>query len=328
MSIRQRIRKLFVNTPYAQVADLTGRHVIVTGAGLGSLGYETAKTLARWGALVIITTRRSTASIGKELRRELAKENCTALIDSCELDLSDTGSVARFAQWYLENHGERLDILVNNAGIHLDLMSKWKEPKLSSDGHEIQWRTNYLGTAQLTHLLLPLLQQTGHLHGEGRIVNVGSQIHSKGSNAALFDASTPYNSWQSYGLSKLALIHFTYELDRRFAESHKLKSYCLHPGAASGTSTNVADRGFEGRPVINFLRRVGAPIEKLFMTNAEEGAQTQIHCATSPVAEGGRYYQDCDIGEASADTEDEKAAGRLWQETLAWVNQSPSTDSN
>ncbi|MEH6467115.1 MAG: SDR family NAD(P)-dependent oxidoreductase [Pseudomonadales bacterium] len=326
MTIRLFIRNLFVQTPYALVTDLTGKHVIVTGTSRGSLGFETAKTLARWGAVVIVTTRSNTESVIRALTEELSGENTKAQITGHELDLCDAESVNAFAQWYMEQCGQRLDVLVNNAGVHLDLMSKWKQPKLTADGHEIQWRTNYLGTAQLTHKLLPLLQTTAAAQGEARIVNVGSQIHNKGSNAALFNPDTPYNSWQSYGLSKLGLIHLTSELHRQFAQNDNLKSYCLHPGSASGTYTGVADKGFEGQAVINFLRKLGAPIEKLFMSTAEEGAQTQLFCATSAQAESGSYYQNCAIHEASTDSQDEKAATHLWQETLDWVNGLP--DSN
>jgi NAD(P)-dependent dehydrogenase (short-subunit alcohol dehydrogenase family) len=327
MNLRQLLRKLFVKTPYAKETSLESKYAIVTGANLGSLGYETAKTLARWGAVVIVTSPRDTASLVTALREDLAKEHISVQIDGHDLDLSDANSVNQFTQWYLDNRGERLDVLVNNAGVHLDLMSKWKEPKLTDDGHETQWRINYLGTTHLTHTLLPLLQKTGESQGDARVVNVASQIHSRGSNEALFDPDTAYNSWKFYGLSKLALIHFTYELNRRFAQKSNLKSYCLHPGGVSGAYTNVATVGFEGSPIIGFLRKLGAPIEKLFMSTAEEGAQTQIHCATSAQAEGGHYYVNCEIGEASADSNDEKAAGRLWQETSEWVNSLQKPDA-
>ena len=323
MNLRQLLRKPFVNTPFAKETSLKGKHVIVTGVGPGSLGYETARTLARWGAVVIVTTRRNTASMVAALSESLGKEGINASIDGHELDLCDANSVNQFTQWYLDNWGERLDILVNNAGVHLDLMSKWKEPKLTDDGHEIQWRTNYLGTAHLTHKLLPLLQKTGDSEGDARIVNVVSQIHSRGSNSALFDPDTAYESWKFYGLSKLAMIHFSHELNRRLADEHKLQSYCLHPGGASGTYTDVATKGFEGSPIIGFLRKLGAPIERLFMSTAEEGAQTQIHCATSTQAVGGHYYFNCEIGEASTDSNDEEAARRLWKETLDWINGLP-----
>ena len=323
MNLRQLIRKPFANTHYAQATNLTGKHAIVTGCGLGSLGFENAKTLARWGAVVIVTTRGNTASVIHALKNELALENISALIDGHDLDLADAESVSGFCQWYQQHYGQRLDMLINNAGIHLDLMSKWKEPKLSSDGYEIQWRTNYLGSAQLTLKLLPLLQHTANTHGEARIVNVVSQLCSRGNNVALFDPDTSYNSWKFYGLSKLALVHFTFELNRRYFKKDKLKSYCLHPGSANGTYTNVANKGFAGSPVIAFLRKLGAPIERLFMSTAEEGAQTQIYCATSPEAESGHYYHNCQIRETTDDTQDEKVAGRLWQETQDWMNKLP-----
>jgi NAD(P)-dependent dehydrogenase (short-subunit alcohol dehydrogenase family) len=291
------------------------------------LGYETAKTLARWGARVIVTTRSDPSSIVAALQQDLLVEGIDATLDGHELDLSDATSVSVFVKWIEQRYGGRLDILVNNAGIHLDLMSKWKEPKLSTDGHEIQWRTNYLGTAHLTHTLLPLLQKTGSEHGDARIVNVVSQLHDRGSNEALFDSSVPYNSWQSYGLSKLALIHFSYELQRRFALKNHLQSYCLHPGGTSGTYTNVADRGLEGHPVIAFVRKLGAPFERLLMASAEEGAQTQVHCATAANAEGGHYYLQCRIGEAAPDTRDREVAERLWRETLDWLNSLPDSGS-
>lgn len=319
MSFRTWLRGFFTDTPFATRVALSGKHVIVTGAGAGSLGYETARTLARWGALVVVTTRRDTGSIVDSLESQLRGEDVEANIAGHELDLCDASSVSRFSRWYLDNYGERLDILVNNAGVHLDLMAKWKKPKLSDDGHEIQWRTNYLGTVHLTQELLPLLRHTGKTYGDARVVNVGSQIHARAKNEALFDPETSYNSWKFYGMSKLALIHFSHEVNRRFAATHNLQSYCLHPGGASGTYTDVASKGFANAPVISLLRNLGAPLERLFMSTAEEGAQTQIHCATSPNAEGGHYYVDCAIGQASAESEDQETAKRLWDSTQAWL---------
>jgi NAD(P)-dependent dehydrogenase (short-subunit alcohol dehydrogenase family) len=319
MNLRLLLRKPFVDTLFAEQVNLQGRHVIVTGVGPASLGFESAKTLARWGAMVHVTTRGNTAAAVHALNNALAEENIPANIDGHELDLCDTSSVNQFTAWYLENHGDRLDILLNNAGVHLDMMSKWKEPKLTADGHEIQWRTNFLGTAHLTHNLLPLLQKTGDRHGDARIVNVVSQLHSRGRNEALFDPNTAYESWKFYGLSKLAMIHFSNELNRRFAKQNKLQSYSLHPGGASGTYTNVATKGFAGHPIISFLRKLGAPIEQLFMATAQEGAQTQIHCATAAQARGGHYYCHCVINEPSCDAMDESAARRLWDITHHWI---------
>src|SRR6185295_9523929 len=109
------------------------------------------------------------------------------------------------------------------------LRSQWKAPRLV-DGDEIHWRTNYLGTMELTHRLVPFLCSSGRRGGDARIVNVVSMLHAKGRNDALFAPLSPYDSWTAYGTSKLALVHATFELDRRMASSH-VRATCLHPGA-------------------------------------------------------------------------------------------------
>ncbi len=320
MSIRTLLRKPFTNTCFAEPRDLSGKKIIVTGASTNSLGYETARQLANWGATVIVTSRTNTDKIISTLKKSLLENGVDANIDGHPLDLADSKSVGQFTNWYHQRHGDRLDVLINNAGIHLDLLSRWKQAKLSTDGHEIQWRTNYLGSVQLTHNLLPLLKKTGQRYGDARVVNVVSQLHSRASNEILFDSSRSYESWQAYGLSKLGLIHFSNELNRRFSQSDNLQSYSLHPGSPYGTYTNVADKGFEGHAIIGALRTLGAPIEKLFMTSAAEGAQTQIHCAIASAAIGGHYYVNCQVAKPTKDAEDQTAAARLWQETNAWLD--------
>jgi retinol dehydrogenase-12 len=327
MTFRQLLRKPFVSTPFAEPVDLTGRQFIVTGCSQGSLGYETARQLASWGAIVIISTRSNVSVVANALNATLASETTKGQIDGHNLDLSDAASVEQFSLWYREHYGERLDCLINNAGIHLDLMSKWKEPKLSADGHEIQWRTNYLGTVHLTLSLLPILRKTGTELGEARVVNVISQLHSRANNALLFDSNRRYESWQAYGLSKLGLIHFTRELDRRLATSDNVKSFCLHPGGKIGVYTNVANKGFEGHALLGFVRKLGAPLEKLFMATAGEGAQTQIYCATAAEAESGAYFVNCQRAETTADGNDSDAAGHLWRDTETWLGKTANSSS-
>ncbi len=310
------IRHALISAPYAERTDLRGKTAIVTGTAPNSIGYETARTLARWGAKVIVTTRSNPEIIANRIREELAREGCTASIDSHALDLSLANSVATFAMWYRSTHGEYLDTLINNAGIHLDLLSQWKEPHLSPDGFEIQWRTNYLGTMHLTHALLPLLQNAGRDRGDARIVNVVSQLHTKGLNAALLGPTTPYNSWTAYGTSKLGLVHAAYELQRRYADSDHVQAYCLHPGAVF---TNIADKGLAGNPALEAIRKTMAPIERFFLLTPEEGAQTQIHCATKSGLTGGLYYQKCRPTPSSPDSQDAKISERLWETTAAWA---------
>jgi retinol dehydrogenase-12 len=314
--LRHFIRKRFVSAAYAEAVDLTSKLIIVTGATPGSLGFETARTLASWGASVVITTRSNPDAALEELRSRLQYADARQRIYAHALDLSYSDSVANFVRWFAGAHGDRLDVLINNAGIHLDLLSRWTEPHLTDDGFEIQWRTNYLGTAHLTHLLLPLLEKTGQATGDARIVNVVSHLYVKGSNEDLFERTRPYNSWAAYGNSKLALMHMTSELQRRYAEKSHLQAYCLHPGSVF---TNVADKGLEGAGVIEKVRNALSPVEAFFLKTPDEGAQTQIHCATYPRLAGGLYYEACQPADAGKDVEDTGVAARLWAETEAWA---------
>ena len=263
---------------------------LVTGAGDRSLGAATAEALRARGFRVLTTTR-----------------SCPVTDDTHPLDLTSRESVAALAAWV----PERLDVLVNNAGIHLDLRSKWREPQLV-DGHEIHWRTNYLGTAQLTRLLLDNLLAGG----EGRVVNVVSKLHERGRNEWLFGPVTPYDSWAAYGTSKLALVHEAAEIERRYG-GLGLHAYSLHPGSVY---TRVADRGLETAPLLGRLRKLAAPLERRTLASPEVGARTTVFCATSPDAVPGGYHRREAPAEPSADAQDAEVSARLWAATSSLLS--------
>lgn len=308
-------RRFFGASPKAPPVNLRGKKIIVTGASPGSIGFETALTLAGWGACVIITTRSNANATADQLRRRLHQQGKSADIDSHVLDLADAGSVTHFAQWFQKKHGSQLDVLINNAGIHLDLAGHWKQPQLTPDGFEIHWRTNYLGTQHLTLLLLPLLKQAGRSTGNARIINVASHLHTKGTNAGLFAPIQPFHSWTAYGQSKLGLIHAAFEIQRRYA-SQGVQGFALHPGSIH---TNISDKGLATRPLLRTLRNWFAPLEALVLLTPEQGAQTQILCATAAGLNGGIYYERCAPADCSEELDDLAAARRLWQETEVWV---------
>jgi NAD(P)-dependent dehydrogenase (short-subunit alcohol dehydrogenase family) len=273
------------------------RVALVTGAGPGSLGEATAAQLKDLGFRVVTTTRSSPVAA-----------------DSHPLELSSTSSVRDFATW-LTNATDRLDVLVNNAGLHLDLRSKWSQPQLV-DGREIHWRTNYLGTAQLTRLLLPLLASTASSAGQARIVNVVSKLHARGRNDALFGELAPYDSWAAYGTSKLALVHEAAEIERRYG-ARGVHGYSLHPGSVF---THVADRGLETAPVLGRLRKLAAPLERRTLLTPEQGARTTVFCATSPDAVPGGYHARSAPAEPSPDALDAEVGARLWDTTSVWLD--------
>jgi NAD(P)-dependent dehydrogenase (short-subunit alcohol dehydrogenase family) len=279
--------------------DLSGRLVVVTGAGPDSIGLATARSLADWGAEVVVSTR-------AEPVPGFAWH---------PLDLADRASVQAFATWFLDRYGGRLDALVNNAGIHLDLRSRWSEPQLL-DGHEIHWRTNYLGTTQLTRLLLPGLLARAAETGDARVVHVVSKLHARGSNTALFNGVAPYNSWAAYGTSKLALIHDAAELYRRHRD-HGLRAFSVHPGSVF---THIADRGLANSPVLGRLRAMARPIERRALLTPDQGAQTTLQCLVDPDARHG-YFRHCAPTEPAVDALDVVAAQRLWRQTQRWIDE-------
>ena len=240
------------------------RVAVVTGVGAGSLGEAIAASLRELGFRVLTSTRTSPTTT-----------------DTHAMELTSRDSVAAFARW-VQDSTDRLDVLVNNAGVHLDLRSAWHEPHLV-DGMEVHWRTNYLGTAQLTRLLIPLLLTTADEYGEARVVNVVSKLHARGRNEGLDGHLTPYDSWSAYGTSKLALVHEAHEIERRYGE-RGLHGYSVHPGSVA---TNIADRGLETAPLLGGLRKLAGPLERRALTTPSDAARTVVFCATSAAGRAG-----------------------------------------
>ncbi|RNL63254.1 SDR family NAD(P)-dependent oxidoreductase [Nocardioides marmoriginsengisoli] len=269
--------------------------VVVTGAGPDSIGLATARALRDLGHEVLVSTR-STPVDGFAWH---------------PLDLADRASVAAFADWVGSGP---LDALVNNAGIHLDLRATWKEPKLL-DGHEIHWRTNYLGTMQLTEALLPAVLSAGAVTGDARIVHVVSYLHTRGRNEFLFDGVAPYSSWKAYGTTKLALMHDAARLSGEYAD-RGLRAVSVHPGKVL---TKIADGGLANTPVLAKLRSFARPVEKLLLLTPEQGAETTVHTLTTADLVPGGYYAKSALAEPSADARDASVRDRLRAETTAWL---------
>lgn len=334
--------RMFLPKPMAAPVDLAGRHVIVTGASPGSLGYETARVLAGWGARVVATRVRNVALMEAALKDDLRE--CGADADNLSaqaLDLSDSQSVNAFAAWYRERHQGKLHVLVNNAGIHRKTLAPRSEVPLTEDGFEVHWRINYLGAFHLTWALLPLLQQSGYESGDARVVNVSSGLHDRVGNEDLFDevahrygqdCNEPdrqrqdrhrpprdmprYHSWDAYGKSKLAMNHIAFEIERRFAVSHNLHGVAVHPGVVM---TNLTlPQAFEGW-IGKVLHRISSALASLVLLSPNAGAQTIVMCASRRPLQGGRYYERCAVAEPSADSLDADASQRLWEQSERWV---------
>ena len=301
----------------AEEVDMSSRNIIVTGAAPHSIGYETAKILASWGATVVVTSAHDIELMESSLKRDLRIIGADEKkITAHTLDLCDVESVNNFTTWYRKNYNDKLHVLVNNAGIHENILNPRKRPPMAKDGFEIHWRTNFLGTFHLTSLLLPILKQSGLESGDARVINVTSHLHDRVKNKSMFSDYADYHSWDAYGLSKLALIHFTFEIQRRFAKKYNLQSVAVHPGSVMTNLTQIKE--FEGK-IGYLLNRICSSLASLVLLSPVFGAQTSVMCASKYPLQGGNYYKRCEIAESSDETKDQEVSKLLWDNSDAWV---------
>ncbi|MFF4589291.1 oxidoreductase [Streptomyces sp. NPDC001388] len=275
----------------ADIPDLTGRTVIITGANSG-IGFTAADALARAGAHVVLAVR-------DPRRGQAAAARIAGSTEVRRLDLADLSSVREFAaEWA----GAPLHTLINNAGVMM-------LPRQSTaDGFERQFGTNHLGHFALTGLLLPYITD--------RVVTVSSGAHRWGGAVIEFDdvnLAAGYTPQRAYAQSKLANLLFTLELQRRLAESgSSVRALAAHPGYSA---TNLQSHA--ASPLARVFMRVG---NALFAQDDRAGALPTLYAATQDLP-GASYVGPDGLGEMrgaptlvgrSAAASDADAARRLW----------------
>src|SRR5262245_16594918 len=92
--------------------ELTGRTVVVTGAGTGR-GKASAATFAAEGDVVVLLGRRR--EVLSEAADELGRE-APGRVRWRQCDVSDPAQVESLATWLTHDVSDTLDVLVNNAG--------------------------------------------------------------------------------------------------------------------------------------------------------------------------------------------------------------------
>ena len=228
-----------------------GKVILITGGNSG-LGYESALTLARAGATVIISARNEAK--GQSALAAIQAEVSGATVDLLALDLADLASIRQAATTFRQRY-DKLDVLMNNAGVMATPYQK------TVDGFEMQFGTNHLGHFALTGQLLDLLLNTP----ESRVVNVSSNLHMRGQmNFADLHGEQGYERWGAYNQSKLANLLFTYELQRKLAQ-HGASTIAVgaHPGYAATNLQSGSGRLYSGLMWV---------ANKLFAQSAAAGA--------------------------------------------------------
>jgi NAD(P)-dependent dehydrogenase (short-subunit alcohol dehydrogenase family) len=273
----------------ADIPDMTGRSVIVTGANSG-IGRAAARALAAAGARVVLAVR--SVDKGRTATATMPGET-----EVRALDLASLASVREFAAAW---EGE-IDLLINNAGVMVPPLTR------TAEGFELQLGTNHLGHFALTNLLLE--------HVTGRVVTVSSTGHRFGSID--FDdlnwERKPYKAWRAYGQSKLANLLFTAELQRRLAAAGSaVLATAAHPGYAATNLQFHSQR--------RSMDLIGAIGNRLFGQDEDGGALPTLYAAVADIpgngfAGPGGFMQQRGapkLVERSAAARDVQVARRLW----------------
>ena len=191
-----------------QNLDFTGQTALVVGASQG-IGLATARTLAAYGATVILAAR-SLEKI-KAHAQAIRDEKLSAFAVHC--DVSNYESVNNAVNFAIEKTN-RVDILVNNAGIIEPLTTLIdSDPKIWGNAADI----NYKGVYHGMHATIPIMLKQGN----GTVVNMSSGA----ANSALV-------GWSHYCSTKVAAKKLT-EVAHKELIGKNIRIVGLSPGTVA-----------------------------------------------------------------------------------------------
>ena len=264
--------------------------VMVTGANSG-IGKSASIALAEKGGTVVMVARNKER--GEAARSEIVTKSGNNSIDLLLADLSSLESVRQLVAEFRKKYS-KLHVLINNAGLFN------QRRRVTADGYENTFATNYLAPFLLTNLQLDLLKAST----PSRIINVSSVGHYNGHiNFDDLNLEKEYGGWKAYGQSKLALVLFTHELAKKL-QGTGVTVNAVHPGTVA---TNIWSRPLGP---VGFIMA----LPKLFMTSPEKGAETIVYLASSPDAKSlsGEYLEKLKVKKSSDESYNEEIAQRLW----------------
>ncbi|KAG6400207.1 hypothetical protein SASPL_137032 [Salvia splendens] len=272
--------------------QIEGKNCVVTGANSG-IGYATAEGLAARfdilakdlqfhshimhnscgscfcsGATVYIVCRSKERGEAARSKIQSATGNKNVHLEIC--DVSCIGDVKTLASRFSVKD-EPVHILVNNAGV-------LEQNRLTtSEGHEMNFAVNVLGTYTMTELMLPLLEKAAP---DARVITVASGgMYTSPLTEDLQFNSKEFNGVEQYARNKRVQVALT----EKWAETNKDKGigfYSMHPGWAEtpGVSKSLPD----------FSKTLSGNLR-----TSEEGADTVIWLALQPkekLVSGGFYF--------------------------------------
>ena len=243
--------------------DLSGKLALITGASRG-IGAEAAKTLTRFGARVILSSRKREGLDG--IAQEITEEGFEATVRPCHNgDLSQINSL--FEE--LDREGESVDILVNNAATN-----PYFGPAVEME--EAAWdktfEVNLKGPFFMSQQAAKRMKQKG----AGSIINVSS-----------INGIIPMLGQSAYSITKAGLISMTQSLAKELGPDG-IRVNALLPGL---TDTKFASAMTENQ---EYMKRVipQIPLGRVAQPDEMSGMILFLASPAASYVSGGAFVVD------------------------------------
>lgn len=308
--------------------------VLITG-GHSGIGLAAAERLAADGTDLVLAGRSA------ERMQPVKDDLVSAHGVSVRLLLLDTSSMASVRRAAAEvaalrrvEELEPLDALLCNAGGRFD-----GEITYSPEGYETTFATNYLGHFLLVDLLLPWMAETGRVvvtasgthdpdSTDGRMVGAAVDPDALALAGDVKEGRAGLSAGKRYATSKLCMVMFAYELDRRLrAAGSSIVSIAYDPGSVPETGflrdMPRAIRWVATTSVFSWLsKRLGGVVSDVDFSGA-----SLAELSRSPEYEdrSGEYFQ-ANGGTLSSVRSahlsyDRRRAAKLWKDSMRLVRQ-------
>lgn len=312
--------------------------ILITG-GHSGLGLECSKFLASKYHYNLILAGRSPEKmqvVASELQQTYKVKVSVIKMDTSSLASVRSG-VAQCLALIDKGEVDNLQAIICNAGVRFNGKISY-----TADGYEETYATNYLGHVLLTELLLDKVADNGRIvftasgthdpdTADGKIMGIAggvtaTELANTGKNGA-----KPISLGKMYATSKLDMIAYVYELDRRLSKSgSSILSIAYDPGATTGTGfLRNMPKPLQWLAETSFMRWV---MKRNGVTMGETVLSGQFLAAVSAdkaYSNGsGKYFQSNNgkliERRSSKLSYDEQRAKKLWNDTKILIHLQPN----
>ncbi|EGR47105.1 uncharacterized protein TRIREDRAFT_109357 [Trichoderma reesei QM6a] len=246
--------------------SLAGKVAIVTGSNVG-LGLSACRQLLQLGLSHLIMAVRSQAK-GDAAAAQLRTDFASATVSVWIVDMESYDSVRAFANRC--ESLERIDVVILNAGL---TMAPYTVARAT--GNELMLQVNYLSTALLTILLLPVLKakkiagssQPPVLSIVGSDAMYHNQMELRGPILPQFQRADTFTQFAWYGKTKLLQALFVSKL-AEFVSPRDVIVNVSNPGMTDGTDF------FRGYPT--WAKRLFGIAQWMLARSVDVGASTYL----------------------------------------------------